>query len=64
MYMNYNLLKSRTFWSFVVMFLVNGYAAISGNVPAGADVVINLVLTTLGSYFHLAGVQNAVTPQI
>lgn len=43
----------------VVLFLVNGYAAVSGQVPAGVDVIVNLVLTTLASYFHLSGVQTA-----
>lgn len=46
------LLKSRTFWTLVVMFVVNGYAAVSKNVPANVDVIINLVLTSAGAYFH------------
>lgn len=46
------LLQSRTFWSLVVLFVVNGYASISGQVPAGVDVIVNLVLTTLATYFH------------
>lgn len=51
--MDYSLLKSRTFWTVVVMFVVNGYASISGQVPGNIDMIINLVLTTLASYFHL-----------
>ena len=51
--MNYNILKSRTFWTMVLMFVVNGYASISGQVPAGTDMFINVVLTSLASYFHI-----------
>lgn len=51
--LNYNILKSRTFWTLVVMFVVNGYAAISGHVPAGADTIVNFALTSLATYFHV-----------
>jgi hypothetical protein len=56
---NYSLLKSRTFWLIVFAFLYNGYAAISGQLPASATVVIDLVFGALQSYFHVSGVQNA-----
>lgn len=46
------LLKSRTFWTLVVMFVVNGYAAISKQVPANVDVIANVLLSMLASYFH------------
>lgn len=62
--MNYNILKSRTFWTLIVMFVVNGYAAISGQVPAGADVIINLVLTTLSTYFHVTPSQTYPAPTV
>lgn len=51
--MSYSLLRSKTFWTLVVIFLVNGYAAVSSQVPAGADVLINGILTIAASYFHL-----------
>lgn len=47
------LFYSRTFWTLVIMFVVNGYAAISHNVPANVDVVLNTLLTGLSAYFHL-----------
>jgi len=56
---NYNLLKSRTFWTSVLLFAFNGFAAISGSVPSSWSVPINFVLGALVAYFHLAGVQNA-----
>lgn len=51
--MNYNLFKSKTFWTLVVMFLVNGFAAISGQLSPDWVVVINAVLTGVASIFHL-----------
>jgi hypothetical protein len=51
---NYSLLKSKTFWTLVFVFLFNGYNAISGQVPADYSIVINLVLTGLASVFHLS----------
>ncbi len=47
------LLSSRTFWTLVLMFVINGYAAIKGTVPGGVDVAINLMLSTLAAYFHV-----------
>ena len=51
--MNYSLLRSRTFWTLVVVFLYNGYAAISGQLPGNVTVVVDLIFTALASYFHL-----------
>lgn len=51
--MNYSLFRSRTFWTLVLMFVVNGYAAISGHIPGNYDMIVNLVLTSLASYFHV-----------
>lgn len=50
---NYSLLKSRTFWTIVVMFLINGYEAISGQLPGNAVIVLNLLASVLANYFHL-----------
>ena len=55
----YNFLKSKTFWSIVFMFLYNGYAAISGQLPPDLTVIINAVVGMLATYFHVAGVNNA-----
>jgi hypothetical protein len=57
----YNLLKSRTFWTLVFIFVFNGYSAISGQIPAGADIVINAALTTIASLFHLSTGTNSTT---
>jgi murein DD-endopeptidase MepM/ murein hydrolase activator NlpD len=57
--MNYNIFKSRTFWTLVVAFAYNGYAAVSGQLPAGVTVFIDLAFSLLTNYFHVAGVQNA-----
>lgn len=51
--MKYNFLKSRTFWTIVVMFCVNGYAAISGQIPSNVDMVVNFALSSLATYFHI-----------
>lgn len=50
---NYVLWKSKTFWTMVIIFIINGYSAISGQVPSGYDFIINIILTALASYFHL-----------
>ena len=57
--MNYNILKSRTFWLIVFAFLYNGYAAISGQLPGSVTVIVDLVFSALQTYFHVAGVSNA-----
>jgi hypothetical protein len=56
---NYSLFKSRTFWVIVFAFVYNGYAAISGQVPAEVTLIINAILSALQTVFHLAGVNNA-----
>lgn len=57
--MNYNFLKSRTFWTIVFTFAYNGYAAISGQLPADLTVVVNALAGMLATYFHVSGVENA-----
>ena len=57
--MNYSIFKSRTFWTLVFTFLYNGYAAISGQLPADVTVIVNAVVGILAGYFHVAGVQQA-----
>jgi hypothetical protein len=56
---NYSLLKSKTFWSAVLLFVFNGFNAISGSVPSEYSVPINFILTAAVGYFHLSGVNAA-----
>lgn len=51
--MNYSLLKSRTFWSIVAMFVIGGTNAITSLLPQGAEPFVMLFLGVLASYFHL-----------
>lgn len=51
--MNYNLLRSKTFWTIVFQFASNGFLAISGNFTPQTVLILNGVLTTLASIFHL-----------
>lgn len=57
--MNYSILKSRTFWTSILLFVFNGFNAISGSIPSAYSVPINFVLGALITYFHVQGVQNA-----
>lgn len=52
-YMNYNIFKSRTFWTFVAMFVIGGINAIYDVVPPSLQMVVQFGLAALGSYFHL-----------
>lgn len=51
--MNYSIIKSRTFWTVVVMFLVGGVNAIIEFIPAGAQTAVMAGLTALAAYFHV-----------
>jgi len=57
--MNYSIFKSRTFWTSVLLFVFNGFTAISQSIPSAYSVPINFVLGALITYFHVQGVQNA-----
>ena len=57
--MNYSIFKSRTFYTLLVTFLYNVYAAFSGQIPPAYSGVIDALMTMLATYFHVAGVQNA-----
>ncbi len=50
---NYSLLRSKTFWTVVFMFVFNGYAAISGQLPGDVTLIVNTVLSVIASIFHL-----------
>lgn len=67
---NYSLLKSRTFWTLVVMFAYNGFAAISSQLSPDLTLIVNFVLGSFATYFHISPSQNysvsnppAVPPQ-
>ena len=47
------ILKSRTIWTLVFMFVFNGFAAISGQLDPQVVTLINVLLTTLAGYFKL-----------
>lgn len=49
----YSLLRSKTFWMIVFLFVFNGFAAIQGSVSPDVSVAVNGVLAILASIFHL-----------
>lgn len=46
------LLKSRTFWTIVVMFLTGGVHAVTQFIPADLLVYVEGALGILATYFH------------
>lgn len=46
-------LRSRTVWTVVFTFVFNGFAAISGQLPAEVVTITNFILTGLVTYFRL-----------
>ena len=51
-------LKSRTFWTLVVMFIINGISGIRENINPGWLTTIDSVLGILAAYFHVNPSQN------
>lgn len=49
---SYSLLRSRTFWTIIVMFIVGGGNAIVQFMPADLQAGLMAVLGFLASYFH------------
>ena len=47
------ILKSRTVWTVLVMFFVNGLAGISDLIPANLLPLVNAVLSILAIYFKV-----------
>jgi len=47
------ILKSRTVWSIVAMFIISGFDGIMGFIPAGYLPVINGALSMLAVYFKI-----------
>lgn len=52
------LLKSRQFWTLMVMFVVNGFEGVKDQLPATILPVLNSVLTLLAVYFRIEPKQN------
>lgn len=50
--MDYKLLKSRTFWTVIAMFLVGGMNAIVPVLSPSLQTIVMAVLTVLASLFH------------
>ena len=46
-------LKSRTIWTLVFIFVLNGFQAIQGSIPPEIAIVVNAVLTALAMYFRI-----------
>lgn len=51
--MNYSILRSRTFWSAVALFIVTGGNAIMPMLPTNASAFLGMVFLVMTSYFHL-----------
>jgi hypothetical protein len=56
---NYSLLKSKTFWTLVVTFVVTAGNAIVPLLPAAVQAAVIAVLLMLATVFHVTGVNNA-----
>jgi hypothetical protein len=53
--MNYSLLRSRTFWTVVAMFVVGGGNAIVPILPPAFQALVEGLLGILAAYFHKDG---------
>jgi hypothetical protein len=61
--MNYSILKSRTFWTVVAMFIVGGVNAIAHVLPADLQTVVMGALSLATMYFHINPSQSYNAPQ-
>jgi hypothetical protein len=52
------ILGSRTFWTVVVIFVLNGFNGIHGMIPAGWVLPLDTVLGLLAVYFKVNPSQN------
>ena len=57
--MNYNFLKSKTFWTLVVTFLYNVWQLAMPSVPVQYSAVFDTIFTIAATYFHVSGVNTA-----
>jgi hypothetical protein len=48
------ILKSRTVWTVIFTFIFNGFAAISGTLPAEVVTTVNLILGVIATYFKMS----------
>lgn len=48
------ILKSRTVWTFVALFVLNGIEGIKDQIPAGYLPLVNGIVGLLGIYFRTA----------
>ncbi len=55
-------LNSRTFWSIVVLFLINGVSAIHSYIPSAALPLVDGLISILAVYYHVNPSQNYFTP--
>ncbi len=56
--MNYSILKSRTFWTVVAMFVVGGVNGVLPVLPAPVQTLAEGLLGVLAVYFHVNPSQN------
>jgi len=56
--MDYNIFKSKTFWSAVALFVVSGTNGIMGLIPEWSVIYVQGLLTLMVSYFHLQTAKN------
>lgn len=57
--MNYSLLKSRTFWTLIAMFIVGGGNALLPIIPPAYQALAEGLLGILAAYFHKDGMVQA-----
>jgi hypothetical protein len=57
--MNFEFLKSKTFWSFVVLVVINAINANKAFIPAEYIGLLDAVIGILGTYFHIDSVAKA-----
>ena len=46
-------LKSRTFWTLVVLFIINGINGIHNQIPPALLTIVDVAMTMLATYFHV-----------
>ena len=49
-----DFLKSRTVWTIVILFVINGVEGVRGSIPANALPIIDAILSVLAIYFRVA----------
>lgn len=56
--MDYSIIKSRTFWTIVAMFIIGGINAVVPFMPADVQTLVMGGLSILAGYFHFNPSQN------